>query len=136
MPSPTTNEVEAFIRKAHRSLRAGEVLIIQGLAEHAIDRAYYAMFYAAKAMLLTRGAKAAKHKHVATTFEKLFVGSGTVDARFLGHLQDGFMSRHFATYETDLTSAISTEDAELTLEDARQFVAMADQFLKGDRRLD
>jgi uncharacterized protein (UPF0332 family) len=60
-----TEEVEALIRKARRSLKAGEILLSPGFVEEAVTRAYYAMFSAAKAMLLTQGRKPTKHKHAA-----------------------------------------------------------------------
>jgi hypothetical protein len=48
-------------------------------------------------------------------------------------LQGGFVRRHFAEYETDLTHPISTEDAAARLKEATEFVAMAEKFLEGAR---
>jgi len=126
-----TKEVEAFMRKARRSLKASEILLRQGFVEDAVARAYFGTLSAAKAMLLVRGRKPTKHKHVAREFERLFIESGTVEPKFLSFLQGGFISRHFADYETDLTHPISAEDAEGRLKAATEFVTMAEQFLRG-----
>ena len=77
-----SREVEALMRKARRSLKASEILVSQRLPEDATTRAYYAMFSAAKAMLLTLGRKPTKHKHVAREFEDQFIRTGRVELKF------------------------------------------------------
>jgi uncharacterized protein (UPF0332 family) len=126
-----TRETEAFLRKARRSLKASEVLLEQDLAEDAATRAYYATFSAAKALLIGKARPVSKHSHVAFEFEKQFVLTGIVEARFLDYLQAGFMTRHFAEYETDLTRPVSVAEARERLTAAREFVNMAESFLKG-----
>lgn len=126
-----TKETEAFLRKAQRTLDGSNLLLSQGFPEQAAGEAYYVMFYAAKAMLLEAGQKATKHKHVAREFQDLFVASGRVEAKYQRFLEQGFKTRHFAVYETDLAYGISTEAAKVTVAQAADFVDMAKRFLKG-----
>jgi uncharacterized protein (UPF0332 family) len=43
---------EAFLRKAHSSLGAARLLLVNGYTDEASSRAYYAMFDAARAALI------------------------------------------------------------------------------------
>ena len=52
MAERVDDEVQRWIDKARSSLKAGDTLIEDLLFAEAISRAYYAMFYAAKALLL------------------------------------------------------------------------------------
>lgn len=45
------DEAKHWLKRATNSFSAAEALISQGLFDDAISRAYYAMFYAAKALL-------------------------------------------------------------------------------------
>lgn len=59
------------------------------------------------------------------------VDTGRVEDRFIEYLEKGFKTRHAADYQTDLTTAVSIEDAEESMRKATEFVGMAEQFLKG-----
>ncbi len=58
------NEIQALIEKAHASLEAAELLGQQGYYGFAASRAYYAMFYAAEALLLERNLSFSSHSAV------------------------------------------------------------------------
>ena len=45
-------EQQFLVQKAQDSLRAAKLLEAEGLADFAVSRAYYAMFYIAEAFLL------------------------------------------------------------------------------------
>ena len=47
-------EIHALMEKAKRSLSASEILMESDNYDFAISRAYYAMFYCAEAMLLSK----------------------------------------------------------------------------------
>jgi hypothetical protein len=122
-------EVQALLRKARRFLRSAENQLRSAFFEDAASRAYYAMFTAAKAMLLLRTPKVSKHEHVQRGFEELFVRTGIVERKYLSYLEVAFQSRHFADYETDLVYITSPEEAETRFREASEFVAMAEEFL-------
>ena len=50
---------------------------------NSVSRAYYAMFYAAKAALLSRGLDLRKHSASIAKFRELFVITGQVDPEYL-----------------------------------------------------
>ncbi len=49
-------EIQALVRKSRKALEVGRLMLSGGFPEQAASEAYYAMFYAAKAMLLREGA--------------------------------------------------------------------------------
>ena len=48
-------EVEKLFKKAERSLHSAKLLFDDGGYDFAVSRAYYSMFYAAEALLLSKG---------------------------------------------------------------------------------
>ena len=78
------------LNKAARAIRAAETLLREGDADFAAGRAYYAMFYAAEALLFERGLQSRKHGAVHGAFGEHLVRPGTLDARFHRWLLDAF----------------------------------------------
>jgi uncharacterized protein (UPF0332 family) len=83
-------EIAELLDKARRSLLAAERLRDAGDYDFAVSRAYYAMFYAAQALLLRRGIRRSKHSAVIAAFNEQFIKSGEIPADLFGHLRDGF----------------------------------------------
>ncbi len=74
-------EVQGLMEKARRSLNAAERLLQHGDHDFAVSRAYYAMFYAAQALLLTRDVRRAKHSGVVAAFNERFIQTGELPRR-------------------------------------------------------
>ena len=56
-----TEEQGRLVKKAAESIAAARVLLREGYADFAASRAYYAMFYAAQALLLEEGLTFSSH---------------------------------------------------------------------------
>lgn len=69
----TTPDVADLVLKADRSLAAAEHLCASGFPDFAVSRAYYAMFYAAEALLLDQDLSFPKHSTVISAFGQRFV---------------------------------------------------------------
>ena len=96
--------------------------------EDAVSRAYYAVYHAAQALLLTEGEKAETHKGVVTLFGFLFVKTGKFDkkmGRYLTNLKD---DRETGDYE--IFSFLDKESAESAISEAREFIATATSYLQ------
>jgi uncharacterized protein len=124
-------EIEGHLRKARRKITAGQIMLEKGDPEEAASDAYYAMYHAAKAMLLPRASKVTRHEEVKRKFGDLLVGTGKIEARFRDYLEAAYHARVFADYATDARFTISADDARLYLKNAAEFVDVAEQFLKG-----
>jgi len=63
-------EIDELLEKARRSLAATERLLADGDSDFAVSRAYYAMFYVARALLLTRDIRRSKHSRRHCRFQR------------------------------------------------------------------
>ena len=69
--------------RARNALSASEALVSKELFDDAISRAYYAMFYAAKALLIRDGVGAnSKHSAVVSAFGREYAKKGKIEARY------------------------------------------------------
>lgn len=91
---------------------------------------YYACFYAATALLLSRGLTATKHTGVRAVPHQYFVRSGDVPRDLARTYDTLFDNRLEGDYEALTTFA--PEDVSAWLEKAVRFVAQAEQLLGGE----
>ena len=110
---------EKYIENAEEKLGAAKYLFRGGFYNDAASRAYYSMFYSARALLSTKEIYPRKHKGVILKFGLEFVKEGFVEAVYghtLTHAKD---RREVADY--GIGSRISEEEAESIVEDAERF---------------
>lgn len=106
---------------ASASLDEATTLIDRRLWRGALNRLYYAAFYAARALLATRDLQASKHSGVIAVFQQHFVKTGTVDPHIARTLPQTFEARVAADY---LDTSEPTEDqVRRTRDDVQRFVA-------------
>ncbi len=122
-----TEDQSGLLAKAKDSNRAAELLAKDGLFDFAVSRAYYAMFYAAEAMLLGEGVRLSSHAAVIAAFGQRFAKTGRFPAEFHHYLIDAQDSRTQGDYEIQPTQ--TAEDAELAIGRARQFIARTEALL-------
>ena len=121
-------EVRLCIEQAYEMLDVAALNLAEGYFGSAINRAYYAIFYAANGLLLTQGLARNKHTGVIAAFRQCFVKAGLIEAeysRIYGRLMD---DRHASDYEIELL--LDVEVAEKDLSDARCFVERIEQYLR------
>lgn len=92
-----------------------------------VNRAYYAIFYSALAILLTKGLGSSKHSGVLSFFDREFVKTKEVDKKWSKVFHDAFDLRSTGDY-AKLTK-INTIQAEMIIRDAGDFVSWAKQWL-------
>jgi uncharacterized protein (UPF0332 family) len=116
-----TERTTRLLAKARRSLDSARRSARDGDSDFAVSRAYYAMFYAAAALLMTRGRTFTRHSGLVAAFNQEFVRSGEIESIHFQALDAAFRARNIADYGYDDT--ISPEAAERVLRDAGSFVA-------------
>ena len=109
------------LEQAHESLDAARVLLEKKLDRPALNRAYYAMFYAVLALLATRKRETSKHSGAISLFDKEFVKAGTFDKDFSRWLHEAFDLRQRSDYT--IGYHVIREQAQVTLEHAVSFVS-------------
>ncbi len=120
-------EGRRLLDKAERAIRAAETLLRENDADFAAGRAYYAMFYAAEALLFERGLQFRKHGAVHGAFGEHLVRSGVLDVRFHRWLLDAFDLRIQGDYGVD--ALVTDEEARTMIEHAREFLREAQRIL-------
>ena len=113
-------DIENLIEKSRKSLEAAKLLFEEGYYEFAVSRAYYAMFYCAEAVLLTKEMSFSRHSAVISAFGKIFIKTGILPQSLHSFLLDAFKARQLGDY--DILSTISQEEAEDHLKNAEKFV--------------
>jgi uncharacterized protein (UPF0332 family) len=116
-----------LLAKSERAISAACRLLDARDAEFACGRAYYAMFYAAEAMLDSAGLRFRKHAGVHSALGEHLVKSGRLDARFHRWLLAAFNKRIVGDYgiEADITA----EEVMTMIDQAREFLAEARRIL-------
>ncbi len=120
-------QIQAYLDHAHEALDAAALTLNHGFYSVVINRAYYAIFYAASALLLTKGISRSKHSGVISAFRKHFVKSGLVEAEY-SHLYGDVMDARVGS-DYDVTFESDPETARERLDDARRFVGRAASYL-------
>ena len=72
----------AQIEKSTEKLNAAKLLLKDGFIDDAISRAYYSMFHAASAVLLSAGISVESHSALKNMFGLHFVKTGKIDKKF------------------------------------------------------
>ena len=117
---------------AHRLKRARETLASAKVLEDshfyygAINRLYYACFYAVTALLATRGLSSSKHSGVLSLFNRHFVKTGLMSTKLGEFYGDLFDTRHEGDY---------TDFAEFTPEEILDLYNVAATFVDEIARL-
>lgn len=120
-------EANALIEKAKRYIKSAKLLLEDGDFESAVSRTYYAMFYCAEAVLLTKELSFSSHKGVISAFGEHFVKTNVFPREMGRELNRAFGKRQLSDYE--YTFVISVEDAEQLLKTGTQFVNTVSQWL-------
>lgn len=121
-------EVRLYFERANEMRDVAGLNLAEGYYGSAINRAYYAIFYAANGLLVTQGLVRNKHSGVIAVFRERFVKPGLIEteySRIYGRVMD---DRHVGDYEVELP--IDAGVAEKDLSDARRFVERAEQYLR------
>ncbi len=123
------DEARRWLQRARASLSAAEALVERGTYEDAVSRAYYAMFYAANALLVRDGLKVSgKHSAVVASFGREYAKTGKIDPKYHRMLIEDFEWRQKADYDVYWNAA--EETARARVQDARELIKVVADLLK------
>lgn len=128
-----TEEVRALVEyrleEAGESLEEGKILMREGRHRGAVNRLYYACFYATLVLLTTKGLGSSKHSGVIALFHREFVKSGAFDkdrARVLSRLFDARVKDDYREFATP-----TEEEVKAFLPEVESFLREAQSVLPG-----
>jgi uncharacterized protein (UPF0332 family) len=102
-------ELRQILEKAESKLKTARIDFDNGQYDDAISRAYYAVFHAISAGLLSRQLVFSSHSQVVGAFNKEFVKAGIVLKEFTAIIQRLFADRQTGDY--DIIDVIDKETA-------------------------
>ncbi len=121
-------DVARYVENAREALRGAETNMQLGDYHVVANRAYYAIFYAANALLAMLGLQRSKHSGVIALFREKFVKTGEIEKSYSDDYEEAMRRRDVSDY--DLTAEISEDYVRVSLEAARRFVPCIEQYLK------
>ncbi|MBT9151550.1 MAG: hypothetical protein DDT40_01746 [candidate division WS2 bacterium] len=128
-----SQEKQEFIRlrmaMATDKVKAAKDLLLTGHKRDAVSASYYAMFYAAKAVLLAEGKDPHTHEGIKRLFGKYCIENGKLDKSFGKMFAVAQEARYRADYKEKVK--ITKKDAEEAIENAEIFINKMKKVLKG-----
>lgn len=119
--------IRAFLERAAESLASARLLLNSSFYDDAVSRAYYAMYYAAKAALESIGVETRSHAGVINQFGLHFITKGQLDSQYGSMLTQAFQARHSSDYDVQVNTRPVV--AESVVANAEQFVAKIKELL-------
>ena len=112
--------VKLWMQKAEESLDSADLELSAGHANFAVNRLYYACFYAATALLLRDGKQFARHSAVKSEFGRTYIKPGLVDAKWNKFYQKLFDDRQEGDYIP--TTKFDVSEVSACVQQAREFI--------------
>jgi uncharacterized protein (UPF0332 family) len=122
-----TVRIRQLMTLAEQALNTAQVNLDVGDFRATVNRAYYAIFYAASAMLLTKGLERRKHSGVISAFREHFVKPGLVEAEYSNVYGETLVIREDADYAVEIL--IDLDMSKTALRQARRFVGRMHEYL-------
>ncbi|HEV2854133.1 MAG TPA: HEPN domain-containing protein [Thermoanaerobaculia bacterium] len=121
------NEIHLLLEKAARSLDVAKDLLREGHSDFATSRTYYACFYTAQALLLSKDLEFSSHSQVIAQYGYHFSRTKILSPEYHRLLAKAFDFRNLADYQTEV--ALSAEAVEELIERGREFLRAASSYL-------
>ena len=123
MLDPARRDLALYrLEKAENCLNDAKLLLKNESYMAAANRAYYAIFHSARAILALDGEDRKRHSGVISYFQKHYIKTQIFEKRYSYILQNAFEIRQEADYEDFYV---------LSKEDVFQQISNAEEFLKG-----
>ena len=122
--------VKFRLEQGRETLGEAEVLLERAGWRGAVNRAYYAMFYAILALLATRQLSTSKHSGVLSLFDREFVKPGLLPRSLSRSARLAFNRRQ--AYDYGEIAPVDQLASQETVDDARRFIAAIEDFLRAE----
>jgi uncharacterized protein (UPF0332 family) len=121
-------QIQSYLDNARQALESAASSIENNFYATAINRAYYAIFYAASGLLLIKDISRSKHSGVIAAFRQYFVKPKLIELEFSDIYGDVMEARVDSDYDMAFDADPTT--AAERLSDARRFVERVIQYLQ------
>ena len=118
------------LETADERLEISQLALENGFFKDSINRSYYAIFSATRALLSEDNVAFKKHSAVISYFRREYIKSGKFDVKFSDYIGGAFEFRNDCDYEDFVV--VSRQEAETQYQHAVEFVEAIKNFLGGD----
>ena len=134
MSDPETQRtVLGYLARAHQMLDTGRLTLDHQDLITTVNRAYYAVFYAANALLATRHLERSKHSGVIAAFREHFIKTGLIELEYSDWYGITLDTRQRGDYTLEL--ALDERRARELIEQAERFVNRVERYLRDEGAL-
>ena len=123
-----TKEVQGLINKSKHAINVAQELLAQGYPSDSASKSYYAIFYAAQALLKSAKIDVVKHSAVESAIGFHFVKTGKIDQKYHRILLDARKLREIADY--DIQEEIVCPQAAVKIQEAKDFLKFVSNGLR------
>ena len=122
------DEIRDLIEKAGKFLITAQQALNTGDFDSCASRCYYAMFFVAEAVLLTKNLTASSHKGVISLFGQHFIKTGIFERNLGKALSEAYDKRLVGDYGVGFV--VTEQQAQDLLETAQDFVRRLKNYLQ------
>ena len=124
----TDDYIKYRLQKADVTISEVDILINNKLWNTAINRMYYACYYAVGALLLSKGIRTSTHSGCRQKFGQMFINTGTIEKEIGKHYSELFEKRQKGDYDDFIDY---DEDTTLRLiGPSKQLIKVIKEYLK------
>lgn len=116
------------LEKAKENLTSAVIDLANQQASTAVNRAYYCIFHAIRAILALDGFDSKKHSGVIAHFRQNYIKTGIFDKSYSNIIQNAFVTRNNSDYVDFFETTM--DDAKGLVENARSFLNAVEVYLK------
>ncbi|MCK4761348.1 MAG: HEPN domain-containing protein [Candidatus Aminicenantes bacterium] len=116
------------LEKAKDELSTSELILKNKKFSQSINRSYYSIFHAVRALLALEKIDSVKHSGVISRFALHFVKTGKIEREYSKMLTTAFKIRNDCDYSDFYVAAY--EDAKMQFENASKFIKRIEEYIK------
>lgn len=129
MPNEKKIELANYrIEKAKETLGAAKLNFESGFYLDSVNRSYYSIFHAARALLALEDKDFKKHSAVISHFQRYYIKTKIFNVRFSEIIFNAFEIRNESDYEDFYV--LPKESVEEQIKNAAQFIAEIEKYIK------
>lgn len=122
------SEFKKLLSLALEELDIAKLLLERRHYRTCLSRSYYSMYYATKALLLSKDLDVSTHKGTIRLFSQYFVKTSQFSSVWSKILSDAYELRQLSDYDADFTGTLA--EAQMILEKAKAFIVEVEKVVK------
>ena len=130
MSNKYQKEIQAYLDRAGESIQAAKELLKNGHYDFSASRAYYGVFYASSALLLSEGLEFGKHSGVIAAIHQKFIKTGKIEQHFGKDLNWLFELRSVGDY--GIIVHVGKDEVREAIKIAENYVKVINMFVENE----